>query len=158
RVRLAKQDWDFAALTAQFQQAVDPDQMARLALDLGLSAHSLERFGIGWSADSQAWSFPMRDASGKIIGIRLRLAFGRKLAVRGSKDGLFVPADIDVEAPAQLFFTEGVTDAAALLQLGFPAVIGRPSCSGGIKLLGELVQRVQPRGIVIVADQDAPGQ
>jgi hypothetical protein len=46
------------------------------------------------------------------------------------------------------------------LDLGFSAV-GRPSCTGGAALLLELILAngsITPRDIVIVADDDGPGQ
>jgi hypothetical protein len=80
---------------------------------------------------------------------------GNKLAVRGGKEGLFLPEGID--SHGLLLIAEGPTDAAGLLDLGFSAV-GRPSCSGGVKLLVELVRTLKPSGVAIVADADAPGQ
>jgi len=56
-----------------------------------------------------------------------------------------------------LLIAEGATDTAALLDLGFNAV-GRPSCTGGVKLLVELVKRLVALEVVIVADADVPGQ
>ena len=54
--------------------------------------------------------------------------------------------------------SEGLTDTAALLDLGYTSVVGRPSSTGGVKLLVELVQRRQPDEVVIVADGDEPGR
>jgi hypothetical protein len=157
-VRLSRPAQDFAVQVTQYQRAVNPSRLDALALHLGLTVATLQRFGIGWSNWHRAWTFPMRHTDGKIIGIRLRLPSGRKLAVKGSKDGLFVPDSMDLDAPVQLLIAEGPTDAAALVDLGFPAVVGRPSCTGGIKLLAELVRRVQPREAVVMADGDEPGQ
>src|SRR5262245_28411896 len=42
-------------LVEQFQAAVDPAQLDRLARNLGLAAPSLRRLGIGWSEGSHAW-------------------------------------------------------------------------------------------------------
>ena len=52
---------------------------------------------------------------------------------------------------------EGPTDTAALLDLGFQAV-GRPSAMGGMRLLVEAALKWRPREVVIVADDDGPGQ
>lgn len=153
-------DWtpgraDLPILAKQFATAVNPARLDRLAVDLGLTVPSLERLGVGWSHDHGAWSFPMCDAGGRVIGIRLRLPSGKKIAVRGGREGLFLPVDLGV--PARLLIAEGTTDAAALLDYGFPAV-GRPSCTGGTKLLVDLIRRLKHPEAVIVMDGDEPGQ
>ena len=51
----------------------------------------------------------------------------------------------------------GLTDTATLLDLGFANVAGRPSCSGGTRLIVELIQTRKPTEVVIVADNDEPG-
>ena len=140
---------------ARFQQAVDPDALGRLADRLGLSVDSLVRLRIGWSNEHSAWSFPMTDAAGKVVGVRLRLPGGRKLAVRGGHEGLFIPSNLDTGG--QLLIAEGPTDTAALLDLSF-AAIGRPSCAGGVKLLVDFCRRREPSEVVIVADGDEPGK
>lgn len=53
--------------------------------------------------------------------------------------------------------TEGPTDCAALLDLGFSAV-GRPSCTGGVRHLVDLARALRPSEVAIIADGDAPGQ
>jgi hypothetical protein len=148
---------DLERLTAAFQAAVQPHEVYRLARALGLSRVSLQRLGIGWSAEHRAWAFPMRDAAGLVLGIRLRREDGRKFAVRGGREGLFLPAD-GAGRDGPLFIGEGPTDTAALLDLGFPGVAGRPSCTGGIRLLVDLVQGRRPGAVVIVADADEPGR
>ena len=134
---------DFDKMTAEFQAAVRPEALGRLAHNLGLSVESLRRLSVGWAAE------------GRAVGIRLRLPGGRKLAVRGGREGLFIPSSL--EAGGRLLIAEGPTDTAALLDLGFAAV-GRPSCSGGVRLLAELVRQQQPSEVVIVADSDGPGK
>src|SRR5262249_61220748 len=109
------------------REAVDPGRLHQLALSLGLSVTSLSRFGVGWSAGHAAWTFPMVDHTGTVLGMRLRLPDGRKLSVRGGKEGLFLPRDFAAQSP--VLIAEGPTDAAALLDLGFPAALGRPSCT-----------------------------
>jgi hypothetical protein len=146
---------NFARLAARYQQQVNPDALKALADRLGLSVESLTRLSVGWSASNRAWAFPMHDAAGGVLGIRLRLPNGKKLSVRGGKEGLFIPAGLTPRG--RLLVTEGPTDCAALLDLGFAAV-GRPSCTGGVKLLVELVTMMKPTEVVIVADADSPGQ
>lgn len=146
---------DFACLAKDCKAAVDPTQLGILAGQLGLSATALRKFGIGWAQHQRAWTFPMSDADGHILGIRLRLPDGRKLCIKGSKEGLFILSPFTPQSP--LVICEGPTDAAALIDMGFPSVVGRPSCTGGVKLLVDLVQR-GPTDVVIVADGDEPGQ
>jgi hypothetical protein len=158
-------------MAADFRAAVGAppgsEALARLAAGLGVSAESLGRLGVGWSARHRAWTFPMVDVDGHVLGIRLRCPGGKKLSVRGGREGLFIPSVTPEPSPPAplphrgegrlLLVCEGPTDTAALLDLGFSAV-GRPSCLGGVKLLVELVQRVKPADVVIVGDRDAPGQ
>jgi phage/plasmid primase-like uncharacterized protein len=131
-----------------------PELLERFAVELGLSVDSLRRLLVGWLSGRRAWSFPMRDAAGEVRGIRLRYPNGKKLAVRGGKEGLFLP--VDLQCGGRLLICEGPTDAAALLDLGFAAV-GRPSCSGGLTHAVGLVKRLKPEDVVIVADRDGPG-
>ncbi|MBI5865343.1 MAG: hypothetical protein HZB38_12705 [Planctomycetes bacterium] len=149
---------DFAALAAEYRSAVNPFDLIRLAAALGVSRDPLGRLGIGW--DGTAWTFPMRDAEGTIVGIRRRFPDGRKLSLTGGREGVFVPAKAAVDAAIvgqrcpTLLIAEGPTDCAALVTLGFPA-IGRPSCTGGVAIVRELARG---RDAVIVADADPPGQ
>jgi hypothetical protein len=85
------------------------------------------------------FTFPMKDSNGRIVGIRLRLPSGRKLAIKDGKEGLFYPGDL--QPGGRLLAAEGPTDTAALLDLGFSAV-GRPSCNGGIRHVLQLVRRL----------------
>jgi hypothetical protein len=147
---------DFGLLAKQYQQAVAQVHLDALALSLGLSTTALGTLGIGWSARDRAWSFPMVDSAGAVLGIRLRRNKGSKFAVRGGKEGLFLPAVESIDP--RLLVCEGPTDTAALLDMGFTHVVGRPSCTGGVKLLVDLVQQRRPQEVVIVADSDEPGR
>ncbi len=146
---------DFGKVAADFAAAVRPEALDRLAAALGVSAASLRRLSVGWSARHRAWTWPMRSAAGDVLGIRLRRPDGRKLAIRGGKEGLFIPEGL--VAGTLLLVAEGPTDTAALLDLGFEAV-GRPCCMGGVALLVEFVRRSSPSAVAIVADADPPGQ
>jgi hypothetical protein len=145
----------FDDLARRYTAAVDASRLTALAHSLGLSAASLLRLGVGWSVGHGAWTFPMSDSAGRVVGIRLRLPDGRKLSIRGGREGLFIPSDLAPDGP--LLISEGPTDCTALLDLGFNA-FGRPSCRGGVRLIVELLRQRNPTRVVIVADADAPGQ
>ncbi|HEX8916274.1 MAG TPA: toprim domain-containing protein [Humisphaera sp.] len=127
-----------------------------MAADLGLEPQTLRRLEVGWAKAYDAWSFPMFDADHRVVGIRLRRPNGRKFAVRGGREGLFVPTGLPTGIP-RLLVAEGPTDTAAILGLGFEAV-GRSSCTGGAKLLVTLARGRRVREVVIVADADEPGR
>ena len=166
-----------ADLAAEAARAVrwtaeHPQALERFAGGLGVSAESLRRLGVGYSPQRRAWLFPMRNAAGEICGVRLRLGSGRKLSIRGGREGLFLPSpDPTPKGPESigdilrrclpelqaLLIPEGATDTAALLDLGFHAV-GRPSCRGGMALVVEVCKRLQPGRVVVVSDADAPGR
>lgn len=60
------------------------------AAALGVSEESLRRLGATHAPPHRALAFPMRDADGKVIGIRLRGDNGGKWAVKGSNgSGMF---------------------------------------------------------------------
>jgi hypothetical protein len=61
---------DFAKLAADSRQGVKPEALDKLAVSLGVSIESLRRLGVGWSAQHRAWSFPMSNAAGGVLGIR----------------------------------------------------------------------------------------
>lgn len=146
---------DFAPTSEHCQNMVDPSLVQGLAESLGLSAASLECLGIGWEDERGAWTFPMRNEIGGIIGIRLRKPDGFKYAISGSQNGLFMsPADID-EPQGPILLPEGPTDTAACIDLGFTAV-GRPSCSAGGSFLSKYVRRVRA-DVVVVSDNDTAG-
>jgi DNA primase len=99
----------------------------------------------------------MTDGAGNVLGIRLRRQNGFKFSVTGSKEGLFLPSGIEAER-SPLLVCEGPTDTAAMLDLDYRIVVGRPSCTGGIKLLVEVVRQRQLPEVVIVSDGDEPGR
>jgi hypothetical protein len=148
---------DLATLARACAEALHPLslRLALLARQLGVTEGSLRRLGVGWSAQHRAWTFPMYGAAGEVRGIRLRGADGRKWSIKGGREGLFLPRDLD--ASQRLLICEGPTDTAAALDMGCAAV-GRPSCSGGLDLLLRLVRERHPAELLIVADGDAPGQ
>ena len=141
--------------TAAAEQVNRSIGVAATAKLLGITSRSVVRLAVGWSKDQNAYTFPMRDCAGRVIGIRLRSSNGQKWSVRGSRNGLFYP--IRRYNGDLMLICEGPTDTAAMMDMIFDAV-GRPSCSGGTSLLIDLIKRgEQPRDVAIMADSDTPG-
>jgi DNA primase len=141
-------DWDL--LSDFFEKAAQPADHQRLSESLGVSVQSLQRLRAG-ICGTQTWAFPMvRGAS--ITGIRVRRESGDKFAISGTKDGLFVPRDLNGAEP--LVICEGPTDTAAMLDLGLSA-IGRSNCEPWNILVTPVARG---RKVVIVADADSVGQ
>lgn len=138
------------------QQTADLD-FARLAAQLGVYTISLEWLLAGYAPEHQAWSFPMRDGDGKIIGIRLRNEQGDKWAVKGSRQGLFIPVYFEFQNSTDdqsvCYVTEGPTDCAACLSIGLYS-IGRPSCNANPDQLKIALKHHKIRRVVIIADND----
>lgn len=134
----------------------DEADVSKYAGLLGVSALALDDLGASWAWPHGAWAFPMRDGAGNIIGIRLRADTGKKWAVTGSRQGLFLPLAWP-ESTQVALVTEGPTDTAAALSIGFQA-IGRPSCIGCETMVAEICKRLAVRRVVIVADNDVPGR
>jgi hypothetical protein len=148
---------DLTALAAEYRRAATPERLAALAAQLRVRAASLDAYGVGWSSDPSAWSFPMRDATtGTVTGIRLRKPGGAKFSVRGGRESLFLP-DTWTSEDGVLLVTEGATDAIAAHGIGFPLAVGRPSCAGGTAHLVALVRARTPARVVVARDNDEPG-
>lgn len=145
----------FGALARKYAKAASPEQFQALSRNLGVSEKSLRRLCVGWAPEYGAWTFPMRNCLDEVTGIRLRFPNGKKLSIKGGREGVFIPTGL--EGGGQLLIGEGPTDTAAMLDLGFN-VIGRPSCTGGVKLLIGFMKRLKPERVVVLADQDEPGR
>lgn len=145
---------DPAPLWRDWLAATDARDLARLAAQLGVASAALRALGAAWAPPHRAWAFPMRNAAGAIVGVRLRAEDGRKWAVRGGHEGLFVP---DGSPEKTVALCEGPTDTAAALTLGLDA-IGRPSCTGAVPQTVALLRARRTSRVVLVADRDRPGR
>jgi hypothetical protein len=136
------------------------DECFEYVQTLGLDPGCLITFDIGFTG--KAYTVPMRDHTGRIIGVHTRWLDGAKKSVKGSHNGLFIPVSIlydgqpirplTREMGEPLVIVEGWTDAAAVYQQGF-AVIGRPSNTGAVAMLTQIV-----RGLHVVVLGDADGR
>lgn len=141
---------DCEAMLETWGEQTSQSQISDFAQSLGVTPESLIRLGCCRSPSHQAWAFPMRDGSSRIIGIRLRFDNGDKRAVTGSQSGLFIPMS---EPQSPCFICEGPTDTAAALSMGI-FTIGRPSCSGGTAQLYHAIKERKIMRVVIVSDND----
>src|SRR5690606_15794169 len=111
--------------------ALTPEMLDQHAAALGVSAGALAMLGVGYDARTSSLSFPMRDGHGHVIGLRLRSQDGSfKGSVRGSRNGLFIPSNLDAllddlsaigmdDLPRTplLILPEGPTSTAAALDM-----------------------------------------
>jgi hypothetical protein len=128
------------------------ESILQFGIRLGVTFNSLCALQCLWSTENKSWAFPMRDGKNEMVGIRLRNEEGKKWAIKGSRQGLFIPQRIEAKSPCLI--TEGPTDCAAALTLGYFA-IGRANCHNGAGELRIALKRLKVSRIVIVADNDS---
>lgn len=134
-----------------------PAARIALASRLGVDVRSLERLRVGWNAALEAWTTPMRDGRGRIVGIQNRFnGTGDKRVVKGHRSGVFEPSELDVSG-GELAICEGASDTAAALSAGIEA-IGRFSCSQTIEETVARVRRHRPERVLVISDNDLPGR
>ncbi len=162
---------NLAELQRKFVEALTPDSVAALAVELGVPERSLRAIEVGWAnrdglrrlkAGGAGWkgrypdgaySFPERDGAGRIVGFGFRAADGRKGAAAssvGAKRGLIIPSTY-AERPDPLLIVEGPSDVAAADALGLAAV-GRPANAAGAD---DLARLLQGRRVLVVGERDA---
>lgn len=146
---------DAHAMWRRWLESTEHIRLDGLGMSLGVDTDCLKAIGCAWSTQN-AWAFPMKDASGKMIGIRLRNDKGEKWAVRGSKSGLFLPSDYSFVPDGICYLVEGPTDLAAAMTIGLRA-IGRAACLGQEQFILQWLIKNRVARLVIVTDNDEPG-
>jgi hypothetical protein len=146
---------NWTRINRQYKKKIHPCDKIRLDHEIGLQNDStLWNFGIGW--DGEAYTFPAYDGSKRMIGIQRRFPDGGKVWVPRSRNGLFIPLMKSFEG--NVFVTEGLTDAAALVDMGFRA-IARSNCQTGLDYIKQLLRTHKGvLQVVVVADNDPVGQ
>lgn len=140
---------DWQRKTDEYVGRLCEERRVALARQLHVIPNALQRIRVGWNG--RCYTFPECDAKCRVIGIATRSPLdGTKRALRGSKRGLVVPADLDRARP--LLVVEGATDTAAALTVGLQA-IGRPHAEGGVAHLSELLAGWSG-DIIIVGERD----
>jgi phage/plasmid primase-like uncharacterized protein len=130
-----------------------PPNLDWLCDALDIDAVTVGEMQVGWSDGHFAYTFPMRDSQGKIVGFRLRKRDGGKYAIRGSREGLFLPSPVK-GSDEMIVIAEGPSDTMHLHSQGYHA-IGRPSCRGAIQ---HAVTYCKEHPVVVVSDKDSPGR
>jgi P4 family phage/plasmid primase-like protien len=141
----------------RYASQLDSDRKRGLCDRLRLPAEALDTLPhLGFRDDDPAgpcFTFPESDAGGTVIGINRRFSDSTKKLIRGGNRGLTLPHGWR-ERPGPVCVVEGPTDAAALSAAGL-ACVGRPSNSGGAKLLGELLAGwPSDRDVYIIGEND----
>lgn len=141
---------DCARMMDTWSTHTNSKQVEAFAKYIGVETWTIIALGAAWAKEHAAWAFPMKDGLGHIVGIRLRSITGKKWTVRGTHSGLFYS---NTAESGTALIVEGPTDAAAGMSMGY-FTIGRPSCSGGIEHIKDLVRRFAFFRVVIIADND----
>ena len=104
--------------------------------------------GSGWAP---CWGVPERDADGVVIGVARRFPDGTKKQMAGGKRGLtYAISNLAGDGP--ILCPEGASDVVALIAAGLVA-IGRPSNTGGAKMLSELLC-YSPSSVIVLGEND----
>lgn len=158
---------DYRTLAQRLAEATPLAEYERLSTSLGVTVASLQALRFGYVAGEQlrkfgirfcghAWAIPMHDYRGRVPGLRLRLPNGRKVAAKGSRNGLFIPCQPG-HSSGPLFIAEGESDTAALLSMGVRA-IGRPGALACVEAVVRHVTSQGERDVVVMGDADAVGE
>lgn len=156
--KVPPEEWEARAAGWAAFLAKSSGARAWIARSLLLPESVLDQFpGAGYWNDRKpvdAWTFPERDAKGRIVGISLRTKDGEKRVVKDSDRGLSIPLGWK-ERPGPLYLPEGVSDVLALTAAGMAAV-GRPAVNIKIELLAEFVRDQVPadRRVVWLGEND----
>ncbi len=138
----------------RYQTDVGAQSISKLAGEWGVSKEALRRLGIGF--DTNAYTFPMRNWRGKIVGFRKRSYkdISSKYAVEDSAQGLFIPEGV---TPGNLqIIAEGESDVAVALSAGFGA-IGVPSAGAAVDDVIGFTGQSPVACPCIIGDNDAVG-
>lgn len=145
----------FGKIVSAMSATTPHHRLRELAEIIQVDERALEDMPVIWVEERGAWGFPMRDWQGNIIGIKLRFLDGTKLCVKGSKLGVYyIPSRL--KRGEFCIVTEGESDCLAAYSVGAQAV-GLPSATTGYDEVCRFVVRLQPSGVLVVADNDAPG-
>ena len=142
---------DFGALVYENEIKTSDRKLNEYAQTMSLPGWPLRLMRCGLYQGTMG--FPMRDATGQFIGVRMRATNGQKWCIPSSRNGLFIACSTHPDLNTEYgFIVEGGTNVAALLSIGVLSV-GRPSNTAGLDMLVEYL-RPSRRTLVICRDND----
>lgn len=151
-----KPNRNWEVMHRMLMDAMTDDVAAHMADLFGVPEATLVLFmGMGYDAEHQRVTFPMRNGHSDLVGLRTRyLDTGAKRAVSGSAGGLFLPARPSSET--DLWVCEGESDTACLHSMGLWA-IGRSSNTSCVNMTCDYIVKHTPGRVFLVKDNDEPG-
>jgi hypothetical protein len=135
---------DWPAEARRYADALTPAVRDRLA--------ALPLLGLRDGGRGPVYVIPEADATGAVVGLNRRFPDGSKTMLPGGRRGLILPAGWR-ERPGPVFLVEGPTDAAAMTVASLTAV-GRPSNTGGVAHLADLLGDLDPGPAVVVVGEN----
>lgn len=143
-----------ASVRGAYSTRHDP-MFVRHAKSLGLPLAALLDMRAGYDDGAAALVFPLFDRHQQLAGVLYRRMDGRKWFLRGGRAGVYLGRNFTLSKP--IWISEGPTDGAALIALGFDNVLGRFNRCHGMKQIVSMVgESGQP--VVIVSDADEAGR
>lgn len=146
-------------LSVALSKNVSLDQLMKLAESLGVDWHALLSLGIGYQPPGEYncafWTFPERDERWRITGLSKRFVNthdNNKGFYSGGRHGVVYDAGWNKRL-GPIWIVEGATDVAAGITLGL-CVIGRPSNTGGIQILSNVLRSCGDRRIIVLGERD----
>jgi len=150
---------DWPAKAASHARNLTPERRQELAAAMSLPEWVLGEIQIGYcdvgphkGDDGQplgpCWTFPETDAARNVIGIVCRYRSGAKKAWPGSRRGLTLPASLLADRDGPVLLVEGASDVLAATAM-FIAAIGRPSNTGGVDLLADVLRDLPSDRLII---------
>jgi hypothetical protein len=147
-----------AELLTMYHRGATPTNLAELEQELGVPVPTVAR--VGWNAGAGCWTLPWWSADGKVVGIAERYPRshadlpGAKRTARSTSLGLaYLPSLHDADGGGIVWVVEGWSDTLAGESIGL-RVLGRPSVSGGLADVADLLEELDPARVVVVGERD----
>jgi hypothetical protein len=149
----ARRAIDWGRVASALQANLTPSLASGLGESLGLPSSVFEGLDVGYDSERECWTCPERDGTGTVVGINRRYRGGNKRMVKGGSRGLYYARDW-ASSDGPILCPEGFSDTAALLAMDLAAV-GRPSNTGGLEPLANLLSTVpDTRAIIVIGEND----